>query len=442
MIIDEFLPLYDVSERHAIEVRASPATAYAALREVDFADNRILRVLMALRALPATLVAWRRHGRVRPRRQRETLAALEASGFVLLGDVPGSEVLLGIEGRFWALDGGRCTPPASDFRSSPPQAGTARAVWNFTFTPLDPSRTRIATETRVLCADAAARRRFLPYWYLIRPASGLIRRAMLRQLARRLGAALAMITLLGGRAVAQQTTERATARLRGQVVDAGSRIPLSGAELVLRRDTDTLAHGRADSLGRFNASGTVGERFTIEVRRLGYEPAALEWVAGADTIFLIEMNALPRALAGVNIVDRATTSPRLSGFEARARMRDGGTYLRRETIDAWHPIRTSDLMRRVMGVKLIDSSGVILAASTRGVKVNLKSAVMRDAPCVMRVGVDGQIKEWGFAMDAIDPNTIHGIEVYSGPATLPSEFSGMRTDSFCGLVMIWTRAGQ
>jgi hypothetical protein len=51
-------------------------------------------------------------------------------------------------------------------------------------------------------------------------------------------------------------------------------------------------------------------------------------------------------------------------------------------------------MRRVMGVKLIDSSGVILAASTRGMKVDLKRAGLRDAPCIMRIGVDGQIKEW------------------------------------------------
>jgi hypothetical protein len=38
--------------------------------------------------------------------------------------------------------------------------------------------------TRVRCADASARRRFLPYWYLIRPASEMIRRAMLREIRR------------------------------------------------------------------------------------------------------------------------------------------------------------------------------------------------------------------------------------------------------------------
>jgi hypothetical protein len=181
-MIDELMPRHDVATRHTIEVRASPAAAYAALRQADLAASGVVRVLMALRTLPAALIDWRRHRRVRPHRQVETLEALEQSGFVLLADVPPTELVLGIEGRFWALDGGRCTPPADSFRTTAPQPGTARAVWGFSFAPLDATRTLVTTQTRVLCADAAARRRFLPYWFLIRPASGLIRRAMLRQL--------------------------------------------------------------------------------------------------------------------------------------------------------------------------------------------------------------------------------------------------------------------
>jgi hypothetical protein len=182
MIIDELMPRYDVATRHTIEVRASPAEAYAALRRADFAARGVVRVLTELRSLPATLVEWRRHGRVRRHRPVETLAALEKSGFVLLADVPPTELVLGIEGRFWALDGGRCTPPAASFRTTAPQPGTARGVWGFSFAPLSATRTVITTQTRVLCADSAARRRFLPYWFVIRPASGLIRRSILRQL--------------------------------------------------------------------------------------------------------------------------------------------------------------------------------------------------------------------------------------------------------------------
>jgi hypothetical protein len=181
VLIDGFMPRYDVVERHAIEVAGSPLAAYDALLRVDLSASGIVRVLEAIRTFPAAVAAWRGGATRRPREAR-TLADIESGGFVRLAAVPGSEIVWGIEGRFWALDGGRCSPPVAAFTTSAPQPGTARGVWNFAFHAIDPTRTLVSTETRVLCADAHARRRFMPYWFLIRPGSGLIRRAMLRQL--------------------------------------------------------------------------------------------------------------------------------------------------------------------------------------------------------------------------------------------------------------------
>jgi len=61
----------------------------------------------------------------------------------------------------------------------PAAAGTAKAAWNFTVKPCADGTTELRTETRVLCADAATRRRFRTYWTLVAPFSGLIRREML-----------------------------------------------------------------------------------------------------------------------------------------------------------------------------------------------------------------------------------------------------------------------
>jgi hypothetical protein len=241
-----------------------------------------------------------------------------------------------------------------------------------------------------------------------------------------------------------QPIPAAQVHVHGRVIDAGSRAPIGSVELLLLRASDTLARGRTDSLGRFTAGGTVGATFRLEFRRLGYEPAAIQWEARADTVLVIGLTSSARSLSAVEVVEREPVSTRLAGFEERARVKAGGTYIVRDQIDAWHPNRTSDLMRRVLGVKLLDSAGIMLASSDRGQKVDLKTAntARSWAPCVMRVGVDGQMKEWGFPMDAIDPNHIHGIEVYNGPASIPSEYSGMRTDAYCGLVMIWTRMGE
>jgi hypothetical protein len=43
----------------------------------------------------------------------------------------------------------------------------------------------LTTETRVACTDAASARRFARYWWLIRPASGTIRRSWLAAIKRR-----------------------------------------------------------------------------------------------------------------------------------------------------------------------------------------------------------------------------------------------------------------
>lgn len=48
-----------------------------------------------------------------------------------------------------------------------------------------PGGTLLTTETRAIANDRAAERRFAIYWVLIRPGSGLIRRDVLRAIARR-----------------------------------------------------------------------------------------------------------------------------------------------------------------------------------------------------------------------------------------------------------------
>ena len=83
--------------------------------------------------------------------------------------------------------------------------------------------------------------------------------------------------------------------------------------------------------------------------------------------------------------------------------------------------------------------GVKLFASARGSKVVAGGRGRQAVPCIMRVGVDGYVMEWGFAADHIATDDIYGIEVYAGPATIPREYASQITDGYCGLVMIWTR---
>lgn len=184
-LIDEYLPDFDVVERHAMVVRAAPARVWAALRATDFGRSPLIGGLLALRALPSLLTAPSKTlRRIRDRHARAvTLDAFLEAGFALLDERPGRELLIGLEGRFWTARGDLRGTDARRFRA-PLAPGLARAAWDFRVEPIGEGRTRLSTETRVRCADAAARRRFRPYWLLVRPGSGLIRRAMLAAIRR------------------------------------------------------------------------------------------------------------------------------------------------------------------------------------------------------------------------------------------------------------------
>ena len=181
-LIDRYLPRFDVRERHHLRVHASPAAAYAALRTADFARSPVVGLLLALRAIPAALsqgVAGMRALTGRGGRA-VTLASFEERGFRILEDREPEELVLGLEGQFWRASGGVCTPSVDAFLCSTPAAGMARAVWNFRVWAKAPDSCEISTETRVLCSSSEVRRRFLPYWWIIRLGSGAIRGAMLR----------------------------------------------------------------------------------------------------------------------------------------------------------------------------------------------------------------------------------------------------------------------
>jgi hypothetical protein len=181
MLLDEVLPEFDVRASYDTQVIASPERVYASAWTADFDHWGLMRVLSMLRGLPGLLAApretWRRV-RAQGGRRRVLLEDVLASGFTLLGEQPGEELVLGTVGRFWLARGElRPVSPESFREVSVP--GTAKAAWNFAVYPGSDGRTVLTTETRVLCADRATRRRFRIYWAVIAPFSGLIRREML-----------------------------------------------------------------------------------------------------------------------------------------------------------------------------------------------------------------------------------------------------------------------
>lgn len=172
MLIDDIMPGFDVSERHHALVQAPADQVYAAARKVDLAKSRVVRGLLAARGLPGLI--RRRRGSLRSM----TLDDLMAAGFVWLGEEDGREFVLGLVGTFWKPSGAISRVDPSEFAAFA-EPGQAKAVWNFRVIPDGDDRSFLITETRVRVPDAPSRRKFVLYWAVIGPFSGVIRKQAL-----------------------------------------------------------------------------------------------------------------------------------------------------------------------------------------------------------------------------------------------------------------------
>lgn len=173
MLIDDFLPGYDVRERHRIKVHAAVDRVYRAVRRLDISQTRLSMLLFRLRGIPA--------GSFAP--SCFTLDDFLKMRFILLGEKPNEELLLGLVGRFWTASGELRRLDTDGFRSFN-EPGYAKAVWNFSLAEQSDGSILLETETRVYCLDQASRRRFRLYWLLVGPFSGLIRREVLQAIKR------------------------------------------------------------------------------------------------------------------------------------------------------------------------------------------------------------------------------------------------------------------
>lgn len=176
-LIDDYLPVHQFSERHSRPIAAAPERVMAAVAAYRPDEDRFFGAMIGLRELPMRLSA-RLAGRP------PTLAVpFGLTNFTRLDDRPASEMVYGLVGRFWRRDFGLVEiPDGAAFRAFG-EPGVARLALGFV-AARTAAGTLLSTETRVHCPDRAALRRFAPYWYLIRPVSGMIRQRMLAAIQR------------------------------------------------------------------------------------------------------------------------------------------------------------------------------------------------------------------------------------------------------------------
>ena len=182
MLLDRYLPRYDVTEAHAVVVDAGTDLTWQAVRRSDLSRSAVIRVLLEMRSLPGRLQGFVQGRPPGPARPPLTLDDMERAGFLLLGESPGHEIVFGTVVQPWKAVTGEEPAP----RAGPGQfaafdtPGYVKVAFNIRVEPYGSGRALLTTETRTAATDPASLRRFARYWMLIGPFSALIRRLMLQ----------------------------------------------------------------------------------------------------------------------------------------------------------------------------------------------------------------------------------------------------------------------
>jgi len=167
-LLDRFMPVYDVVERHRIFVAAPAATVLAAAQEQDLMQSPFARVIFRARELALGATS---DDQVRP---HGLLAFTQSLGWVVLAEEPGREVVVGAVTRPWEAN--------VVFRSVTPDRfaayndpGNVKIAWTLRARPVGDNATMFLTETRAVATDPDAQRKFRSYWAFASPGIAAIR---------------------------------------------------------------------------------------------------------------------------------------------------------------------------------------------------------------------------------------------------------------------------
>ncbi|BAH38393.1 hypothetical protein GAU_1351 [Gemmatimonas aurantiaca T-27] len=230
-------------------------------------------------------------------------------------------------------------------------------------------------------------------------------------------------------------TQSATLRLRvlGELgeplADAEVTIVASGtpSEAAVRHRTNTDGHATFDGL----KAGAV----EIAVRRIGQAMQTLRLDIGEGrNEATIRMSRTAVSLDPVRTIGNRVVNARYAEVDRRIRAGVANAVVGRVDFERVRPITVTQMLRRVQGIRLEDSSGTTIITSGRGDRITPGGSRL---PCILRVMVDGVLST-ASQVERLVPTDIHAIEVFLGPARIPLEL-GARSSGWCGLLAVWTR---
>jgi hypothetical protein len=174
-LLDQFMPTFDVSERHEVHLAAPPSATFAAAKEMDFDSSRIVRSIFKAREL----LLGSKQATTRP--PKGLVATTLSLGWAVLAEVADREIVVGAATKPWE--------PNPVFRPLSPEQFAAfsepdyvKIAWTLRADPTDDGASVFRTETRAVATDENARKKFRLYWSFLSPGIIVIRSAMLPSL--------------------------------------------------------------------------------------------------------------------------------------------------------------------------------------------------------------------------------------------------------------------
>jgi len=231
--------------------------------------------------------------------------------------------------------------------------------------------------------------------------------------------------------------------IEGRLLEVGSELPIVlGQVMLLTESGEVVAETVSDEVGFFSLSAGSPGNFLLRGERMGYRTrvdGVFDLGEGSlmTVKFRLARDPVPVDPLDVSVEARSARLE-LAGFYERKE--DGhGVFLGPEEIaekpvalatQLFRNIRRVRIRQRPMGGNVIVIQGAaMISLAQKGI-------------CYPRVMVDGnEVFRGGAEPAALDEvvsaSEIVGIEIYRGPAEIPTRYLGAR--SACGLILVWTK---
>jgi hypothetical protein len=173
-LLDEFMPSYEVVERHSVRVHAPADAVLRAATQVKMEDSLLIWAIFRMREL---VLGAHADSRSQPAGLADQMQAL---GWRVLHETPGREIVVGAVTQPWLANVVFRGLSPDEFKAFH-EPDFVKIAWTLRADPVGPAESVFRTETRVVTTDPRARDRFRWYWARFSPGIVLIRWMMLRQ---------------------------------------------------------------------------------------------------------------------------------------------------------------------------------------------------------------------------------------------------------------------